>query len=311
MWCGLCSEMQTQHRVGIWSNLNVNDHHHPLKRGASHFCSHVPFPVWRQSVLRSCLWASSALFSLKPWLEIPVTITILPVPTKTGCSQRGSATCSTHARTHAPEVRLKHSQCSKLCFWVQRKKDWVCNRERKKACEKERERNSSVQPPTFSRTPQRSGRPAHSWDHNSLSMGCQGCFIMRLKTIRTPMNPLRQGMGKHSHSLLAFLWVWTSLQTLEVNSKFNIGLQVPVDVWLWTGDNILCFGAENRASEVRHGSLALTEGSQRIRKELTEMFYNRGSLESWSRNKDRRRQIVVTIKTSVWSDRLTDSNKKC
>lgn len=189
MWCGFCSEMQTQHRVGIWSNLNVNDHHHPLKRGASHFCSHVPFPVWRQSVLRSCLWASSALFSLKPWLEIPVTITILPVPTKTGCSQRGSATCSTHARTHAPEVRLKHSQCSKLCFWVQRKKDWVCNRER------EREKFLSTTPHILTNTPEVGQTGTQLRSQQPLN-GLSGLLHYETKDHQNPDEPTEAGDGQ-------------------------------------------------------------------------------------------------------------------
>lgn len=69
-----------------------------------------------------------------------------------------------HACTHTPKVHLKHFQCGNGVFLDAEKKNWDCDREREreKVCVKERERNSSLQPPAFSRTPQRSGRPAHS-----------------------------------------------------------------------------------------------------------------------------------------------------
>lgn len=71
---------------------------------------------------------SCVVFLVKPWLEIPVTITILPVSTKSGCSEWACPPPPTHTNTSHFKHKIVQFGCSKL----EMKKYWVQDREREK-----------------------------------------------------------------------------------------------------------------------------------------------------------------------------------
>lgn len=121
-------------------------------------------------------------------------------------------------------------------------------------CERERKSIPYCNPPhSDEQTPQRSGRPVHSWDHCRLSMGCLAGSITRLKTTRDrdSMKPVKQREGKYNYCLLAFLWFWTSLLPIEVNLECLWASMLLILNYMFTLDMLLfnqqgALGSHNR-----------------------------------------------------------------
>lgn len=130
----------------------------------------------RQEWWAICVLLEFVLFFLKTLLEITVTLTILPVSTKSSCSQRGLALSSfratlTTVKSFTVQTKRTFSRNNKIDFgtkfYTDRQTDGERGRER--VCDRK-----FLPPPhiLMNKLPRVWGKPAHSWDHRSLSISC-------------------------------------------------------------------------------------------------------------------------------------------